>query len=308
MHPFLLIFWLLMHHLLSMSPSEYWMLAVSYKWDFIFNQGHQVTGTNTPGHCRQHRSTHTLIPRVSNKPAGDIMGGAGYLTHWMNLPKTEAEQNSCATRDSMCKYKVPLLESIRPFQTFSDSSLPILAAHRKPGGELCGAFVKLSDLYSLFAAYLRTSTQAGLAARMKERKTLVLCWSMYGNKTHAAVRAGPDNLSYVFFPSTQCWFLHCWSHFEMQKLTQKCMLMTLPGHAEAGKRIVFSAALFGVDSLWWLVYDMLEKCTFVLKTAAMRLTRERCFRTSVFSGRVSGWKTTAPSDLTLLNILFIPQW
>lgn len=51
------------------------------------------------------------------------MGGAGLLTHWMNHPKTEAEQNPCATRNSVRKYNVLLQESLRPVQTFSHSSL-----------------------------------------------------------------------------------------------------------------------------------------------------------------------------------------
>lgn len=84
------------------------------------------------------------------------MGGAVLLTHWMNLPNAETKQNSCAAHNSMRNYKVQLLESKRPFQNASDSSFSILAAHRKPEKELRGAFVKLTDLYRLLAAYLLT--------------------------------------------------------------------------------------------------------------------------------------------------------
>lgn len=136
-----------------MFPSEYskcfyasCFLLMEVFTTFISNEGHPVRGSNTSGCCGPHRSTHKLIPSVSNKPAADIMGGAGLLTHWMNLPNAEAEQNSWATRNSVRKYKV--LESKRPFQTASTSSFSILAAHRKPEEELRGAFVTLGELYS----------------------------------------------------------------------------------------------------------------------------------------------------------------
>lgn len=82
------------------------------------------------------------------------MGGASLLTHWMNLPNAEAEQNSWATHNSVRMYKV--LESKRPFQTASTSSFSILAAHKKAEEELRGVFVKLGDLHGLLAAYLPT--------------------------------------------------------------------------------------------------------------------------------------------------------
>lgn len=78
---------------------------------------------------------------------------------------------------------------------------------------------------------------------------------------HAAVRARPNNPSYMVFSLNT----FCCSHFEMQKLTQKY---------EAGKRTVFSDALFRDYSLWWLVYCRLEKCTFVLENRS-RETKQK---------------------------------
>lgn len=157
------------------------------------------------------------------------------------------------------------------------------------------------------ACSLHTSPQAHrLGWQPKWRNIRPQCHAGAYNKTHAAVRAGQNNPNYVCFPSTQCWFLHCWSHFERQKLTQKWMfLMALPGHAEGRNKICFLCCfiwrrLFMMTCLWYVrkMHICSQNRSYEKNQRALAQD-EHLF---------SVWKTAAPSDLTVLNIVFIPQW
>lgn len=211
----------------------------------------------------------------------------------MNYPKTEPEQNSCAICNSVCKYKVLLLESIRPFQTFSDSSLSILGAHRKPEEELCGAFVKLSDLHSLFAAYLPTSTRLGWQPEW--RNVRPLCRAGACNKTQPAVRAGPNNPSYVFFSLNRVLISALRNLFWNAETRWKKYIDDSPRSRWDRKKNCFlcwfiQRWLFMITCLWYFIkmhiYSQNCRCDTKQRTLG---ERER-----LFSGRVSGWKTTAP--------------